>query len=948
MRFISPVRAFAALAFAMLVVCAPPPADAAKRGAEKAEYLSWPHERSDVAPDPSVRYGVLGNGVRYALKRNTQPAGIVALRMRIAAGALQETDPQRGYAHFLEHMAFNGSKNVPEGEMIKILERSGLAFGPDTNAYTSFGETVYMLDLPKNDGALLDTGLMLMRETADRLTISAGAVEREKGVILSEERARDTPEYRAMKTRFGFWLKGQRLPERFPIGTIETLKAADSAKITAYYRGYYRPERALLVIAGDIDVDAVEAKIKAKFADWKATGKAGADPDLGSITKRGREAAVHVEASGSTSVTLSFLSAPDLTQDTRAKRIRETRRAVAIDVVNRRLQKLARAADPPFIAASAYRSDLEKSATLAGLSISTQTDAWEKGLAAGEQALRQALRFGVSQAELDREIAENRAALATTVAGADTRDTRGLASAIAQAFDERVAFTPPKDDLALFDAAVQGFTSADASALLRDSFSGEGPLVFLSTSKPTETAVVASAYDRSAAVAVAAPVEEKAVSFPYVDFGKPGVVATRSRDDALATDFLTFENGVRLTIKQTPFDMGQIGVNVRFAGGVLALPRAPKGLAWAAPFAAVEGGLGKLDKEGIDRATVGKVLGLGLSFDEDAVELGGDTRPEDLLLQLQLFAAYAVDPGWRGEGLARLQASAENQFASIAANPMRVIGRDGPALIRGGDPRFAFPTLADARALSITDVKNLVGPQLISSPIEIAIVGDVDPKAAEAAVAATFGALPKRAPWSPPKGADAIAFAPGSETPIALQHVGRADQAAAYVAFKGYDASDLRKMRAQRFVRQLMRLRLTEEFREKLGASYSPSANDFSSEAFAGFGFLSASAETPPKDAPSFFRIVDEIAAELRAGKFDEDLIKRAREPLVDQAETSERTNGYWLSALSDAQTDVRTIPAIKSRISDLKTMTKAEVVAAANEILQTNRRVRILVAPKP
>jgi zinc protease len=269
-------------------------------------------------------------------------------------------------------------------------------------------------------------------------------------------------------------------------------------------------------------------------------------------------------------------------------------------------------------------------------------------------------------------------------------------------------------------------------------------------------------------------------------------------------------------------------------------------------------------------------------------------------------------------------------------------------LIRGGDPRFAFPTLADARALSITDVKNLVGPQLISSPIEIAIVGDVDPKAAEAAVAATFGALPKRAPWSPPKGADAIAFAPGSETPIALQHVGRADQAAAYVAFKGYDASDLRKMRAQRFVRQLMRLRLTEEFREKLGASYSPSANDFSSEAFAGFGFLSASAETPPKDAPSFFRIVDEIAAELRAGKFDEDLIKRAREPLVDQAETSERTNGYWLSALSDAQTDVRTIPAIKSRISDLKTMTKAEVVAAANEILQTNRRVRILVAPKP
>jgi zinc protease len=949
------VRVLAVLLFAFVSACATPqaaapagPGDQTAASAVRARPDSqvWPHERADIAPDSQVRYGVLGNGMRYALMRNTQPAGIVALRLRIASGALQETDPQRGLAHFLEHMAFNGSKNVPEGEMIKILERKGLAFGPDTDAYTSFGETVYMLDLPKNDASTLDTGLMLMRETADRLTIAEAAVQREKGVILSEERARDTPEYRLTKARFGFWLKGQRVPERFPIGLVETIKAADSAKLTDYYRRNYRPERAMLVATGDIDVDAVEAKIKAGFADWSQPGPAGADPDLGNPLTRGREAAVHVEPSGPTSVAMVFVSPADETLDSRAERIRETRRSVALDIVNRRLRKIARGAGAPFVAASVYRSDVERSATLAGLQVSTQPGGWSKGLAAGEQALRQALTFGVRQAELDREISENRAALATAVSGAQTRDTRGLASAIVGAFDERIVFTHPKDDLALFDEAIKGFDASMASALLAQTFTGSGPLLFLATSHPTEAGAVVAAYDASVAQPVAAAAEAVAAKFPYTDFGKPGIVATRARDAELDASFLIFANGVRLTIKRTPFEQGTIGVNVRFAGGTLALPQSPKGIAWAAPFAVSEGGLGKLDREAIDEATVGKILGLGLSFNEDAIDLEGETCPDDLLLQLQLLAAYAVDPGWRGDGLARLQAAAENQLASIEANPSRVLGRDAPAILRSGDGRFGFPSLAEARALKMDQIRGVIGPLLEKSPIEITIVGDVDPKAAEAAVASTFGALAQRAPWTAPAGADVLRFAAATKEPIALTHKGRADQAVGYVAFSGFDARETRKARAQRFVRQLMRLRLTEEFRERLGASYSPTAGDFASEAFAGFGLLSASAETPPKQVPEFFRIVDEIAAELRGGKFDDDLIARAREPLVDQAQTSERTNGFWLSALSDAQTDPRTVPAIKSRIRDLQTMSKTEIVAAATEILQPERRVRIVVGP--
>ena len=149
----------------------------------------WAQAHSDVAPDPSIRFGALPNGMRYAIRKQSVPPGQAAIRMRIDAGSLMETDGQQGLAHFLEHMAFNGSKAVPEGEMIKILERLGLAFGADTNASTNFDETVYKLDLPRTNDETVDAALMLMRETAGNLTLDQGAIDRERGVVLSEERA---------------------------------------------------------------------------------------------------------------------------------------------------------------------------------------------------------------------------------------------------------------------------------------------------------------------------------------------------------------------------------------------------------------------------------------------------------------------------------------------------------------------------------------------------------------------------------------------------------------------------------------------------------------------------------------------------------------------------------------------------------------------------------------
>src|SRR5580704_11927688 len=241
-----------------------------------AATLQWPQAHSDLKADSSIRFGVLPNGMRYAIMKNATPPGQVSMRLRFDVGSLMERDDQQGLAHFLEHMAFNGSTNVPtRGDMVKDLERLGLAFGADTNAGTDFNATTYKFDLPKSDDQSVDTSLMLLREIAGNLTLDQGAMDQERGVILSEERLRDTPGYRITKQRFGFLMAGQRPPERFPIGLVPVIQNAKVDLIADIYRKYYRPERATLVIVGDVDPAAMEAKIKARFGDWEGKGPAG-------------------------------------------------------------------------------------------------------------------------------------------------------------------------------------------------------------------------------------------------------------------------------------------------------------------------------------------------------------------------------------------------------------------------------------------------------------------------------------------------------------------------------------------------------------------------------------------------------------------------------------------------------------------------------------------------
>ena len=222
-----------------------------------AQSNRWAQDYTGRTADPAVRFGTLPNGLRYAIMHNETPSDGVAMRMRIGSGSLQERDDEQGLAHFLEHMAFRGSANIADGEVVHMLERQGLKFGPDTNAFTAQDETVYMFNFPKADATALGTGLKLFQEIGERLTLAPQAIEAEKGAVLSEERLRDTVQFRAAKANLGSILDGTRAIGRWPIGKVETIKAADHERLSRFYRANYRPDNATVVVVGNIDTAAV-------------------------------------------------------------------------------------------------------------------------------------------------------------------------------------------------------------------------------------------------------------------------------------------------------------------------------------------------------------------------------------------------------------------------------------------------------------------------------------------------------------------------------------------------------------------------------------------------------------------------------------------------------------------------------------------------------------------
>lgn len=911
----------------------------------------WATKWSDIAPDPAFRFGRLPNGMRYAIRANGNPKGTALVRMEVEAGSLDESDEERGYAHFVEHMAFNGSRRVAEGEMVKLLQREGLAFGADTNAFTSHTETIYHLDLPRNDAGLLGTALMLMRETASELTFAPTSVEREKGVVLSEMRDRNSWQLRNYVEQSVFGYPHARFVKRLPIGTAELITGATADKLKAFWKREYVPSQTTVVVVGDFDPDKVEAAIRDHFADWQPTASAPqAQPGAGPVNPRDRgRTDVYIDPALSERVAIArngpWRNEPDSVANRREKLLRD----IGYGVINRRLLRISRQQKPPFRAAGLATENVFRAGRTTSLVINTVDGRWRRGMLSATAEYRRALAFGFSAREITEQVANLRSALHNAAASQDTRANRELVDAVINLIREERVPALPADALARFEAFAPQITPETVlAALKRDAIPLDDPNIRFSGRKAPDggAAALRSTWAEAMREKVEPLADEGKEGFAYTDFGPAGHVVADSREPLLGIRQVRFANGVRLNIKHTDIEKERVLVQLSLDGGDMLNTRAaPLATEMTAVLAA--GGLGKHSQDELQTILAGRTVGAGFTSTAESFATLASTTPTDLELQLEVLTAYIVDPGYRPEGQTLYYNSINTFFTRIRATPSDALANTVGGILSDNDPRFTLQPVEAFRALTFAKLRRDLSDRFAHGAIEIGVVGDVDEDKVIADVARTLGALPQRE-------ANFRSYAEQRTRPFTadrsrhiVRHTGPADQAIVRLTWPTRDGEDPVDTLRLGLLEKLAQNALTERIREVLGKAYSPWAASELSRVWRGYGTFTLAAPVNVGDVSAVRGAILKAVADLRDRPPGDDEMRRAREPMLEALANRLKTNRGWMEYVDRAQTEPDRIERQQHAQERLSAITPAEIQAIARRYLTDGGAVEIDVLPE-
>jgi zinc protease len=879
---------------------------------------------------------------------NETPSDGVAMRMRIGSGSLEERDDEQGLAHFLEHMAFRGSTNVPDGEVVHMLQRQGLQFGPDTNAFTAQDETVYMFNFPKADATALDTGLTLFREIGGRLNLAPAAIDAERGVILSEERLRDTPAYRMTKADLATVLDGTRAIERWPIGKVDIIKSAGHDQLERYYSSNYRPDNATIIVVGNIDPAAVEQQIRARFSDWRAAGTPDSI-DLGA-PNGAKKVGEFVSPGVPDQMTVAWAGPADRRAETEAVDRDLILQQLALTVLNQRLSDLALKPGSPFVNAQAVhvRSVIDSGA-LTQIGVTTSPDKWQASLDLVTATQRELLRDGVQPGELKRAVQTLKTQYQNKAATAPTRKSADIADEIVRTVNGDELYTSPAQDLAFAAPLLASATPAEVNAAMKRAFDEHGPILFRSAQQaPAGEAALASALAAAYSRPLGPEVKEAAIRWPYTSFGKPSAVVSRTTDAKLGTTLVRFANGTRLLVKPTKYEKDKIAIAVLMGNGRAGVAPANTHAIWEGTFYPYTG-TKKLPYSEITQWTEesGKVVSIGLQPGNRAFVLTGNTRPSDLLSQMQLLDAYARDPGFRPEAYEKVKSVAPMIAGQIAGQPGAVYSREALSLAVGNDPRFQqIPSDADLAKAGPRDLPDLLAKPL-AGQADLVMVGDITVPQAIKAVQATFGS----GPGGPHTAAvnPHVTMAPGRAEPYVAEHAGRADQAFYGEFFQLPDYFADPKVDAVADVASaIISTRLIDTVREKLGITYSPQVQAESSDELPGEGFLGVTLETPPANFEKFHALLADQLRDLASKPVSNDELVRARQPLIETERKSRETNNFWMWKLAATLRDPRIETETLTRIDRLSAVTSADVQALIAKYAVGKQPVIVIAKAKP
>ncbi|MGE3704376.1 MAG: M16 family metallopeptidase [Vicinamibacterales bacterium] len=907
----------------------------------------------DVIPlDGAVRTGTLDNGLRFIIRRNDQPAKRVALRLAVKAGSLDEADDQQGLAHFLEHMAFNGSAHFKPGELVSYFETAGARLGPHVNAYTSFEETVYMLELPTDSPALVDKGLVALADFAGGLTIDAEQVDKERGVVIEEWRGRLGAGSRVRDQQIPYLYSDSRYAQRLPIGKPEILRTAPPSRLRAFYDTFYRPERMAVVVVGDIDPDAIERSVRASFGPLTARAEALPRPD----------ASVPLDPQ----LVVGVVTDPEVTQTSVQlirkmtaggnRLVRDYRHSLVESLADRmfnaRFGELMRKADAPFLGAGAGGGALTPKVDTYAISARVPDGGLAAGLTAVATEARRVQQFGFTASELDRAKRSVRAFYERAYNERTKTESGSYAGEYVSYFLNGEPSPGIAYEYALVQQELPTITLEEIGALMRARL--EAPSRVLLATAPEKAGVAKPSADdlRAALRAADAPaltawVDGAGATALLAASPKPGTVVSRREIADLGVTVVRFDNGVEAWLKPTDFKNDQILFTMYASGGASLAPSEDFIQASFATSYVGLSGAGGLSATDLEKLLAGKRAGASPYISLSSHGFNGSAAPGELETAMQLLYLQFTAPGDDPQAFALMQRQLDAMVANRGRNPGEVFGERLEA-INSSNHFTARPltpelvgTIDRARMLAFYKARFAN-----AADFTLFLVGAFKVDEAVPLLAQYVGSLPSNGVRSSRFRDLGIRFPAAVEK--AVVEKGQEPRSQTVISFAADPSPDPSEQERVIAATTVLETALRDMLREELGQTYTVSVDLAQALPQRGDGYVQVSFGAAPENIGT---MADRVLAEvkrLQAEGPSADLTLRAKESAKRGYETALRQNNYWLRRLQTIHMLGGNPGDILTRLARIEAITPSVLQETFRKYLPLDRYTIVTLMPAP
>jgi zinc protease len=873
--------------------------------------LAAPHAHSQGAPaltdslawDPTVTRGVLPNGIRWFVKKNAKPEKRVSLRLAVPVGSTAEADDQQGLAHFVEHMCFNGSEHFQDADqLVAFLRKIGLRFGADANAYTSFDETVYMLEVPTDGDTLLKTGLDALSDFAGRARMSDAEIEKERGVVTEEWRLGRGAQERIQRKQFPLLFHGSRYAERLPIGKPEVLQKAPPGRLRDFYRDFYRPEWMAVIAVGDIEPAKMQKLIADHFSDLPKRTDRREAPSFPMPPHDETLVSVASDEELTASTVAIAVKRPRPAGNTVARFRSQLRSELFLAMLNARFEEISHRADAPFLGAGGGSLDYTRGTTLSYVQAQVKDGQQAKGLQALLEETARVRVHGFLPTELERAKKDLMAEIDQQYKEREKTESREHATDMVAAYLNHERDTGIEFGTKTAQALLPGVTLAEVNALSDTLIATKNRVVLASGPEkadaplPTE-ADLRTLLEKSKDAKPTAWVDQGASRPLMAKLPVAGKVKTKKALTELGVTVITFTNGVEVWLKPTDFKADEIQFSSYARGGLSVADSAKWASAWASPFIVNDNGVGGHKNTELQKLLAGKLIRMSAYEQLYTHGVSGTTRPEDLETALQLVHLHFTHPTEDPAAYAALQERFNAFLANRANSPEQVFSDSVQWINNGGLYLSQLPTakqvaeakLADALAFHRKNFGN-------AADFTFFFAGTFQPDSIAPLLARYLGSLPstgrRTAKWAE-KGPR---FPPGV-TKVEVKKGMEPKGSVRITYFSSHAIEELDQHRANTAA-SILQDHLRSSLRELLGGTYSVSCRFQHQTPLNGYSTMTVAFGCDPARADSLIAAtMAEIEKVRRDGPSAEDLSKE-QEVQRRELETGMKQNGFWSGSL--------------------------------------------------